>query len=94
MSDQKLTIDLRGVGNDIPTRLGKSRPTLTGVADPVSGRCARLQWSIADAEISEVLGLLLAKSELRLLSGDPFHHLQDIRNILSTIIVQQTESMT
>ncbi len=29
MSDQKLTIDLRGVGNDIPTRLGKSRPTLT-----------------------------------------------------------------
>ena len=29
MIDQKLTIDLRGVGNDIPTRLGKSRPTLT-----------------------------------------------------------------
>lgn len=29
MIDQKLTIDLSGVGNDIPTRLGKSRPTLT-----------------------------------------------------------------
>ena len=29
MIDLKLTIDLRGVGNDIPTRLGKSRPTLT-----------------------------------------------------------------
>jgi hypothetical protein len=33
MSDQKLTIDLRGVGNDIPTRLGKSRPTLTRNAE-------------------------------------------------------------
>ena len=30
MIDQKLTIDLSEVGNDIPTRLGKSRPTLAG----------------------------------------------------------------
>ena len=30
MNDGKLTIDLSGVGNDIPTKLGKSRPTLTG----------------------------------------------------------------
>jgi len=29
MNDGKLTIDLSGVGNDIPTKLGKSRPTLT-----------------------------------------------------------------
>jgi len=29
MFDRKLTIDLSGVGNDIPTRLGKIRPTLT-----------------------------------------------------------------
>jgi hypothetical protein len=31
MFDRKLTIDLSGVGNDIPTRLGKIRPTLTHV---------------------------------------------------------------
>ena len=29
MFDRKLTIDLSGVGNDIPTQLGKIRPTLT-----------------------------------------------------------------
>ncbi len=40
MIDLKLTIDLRGVGNDIPTRLGKSRPTLTILAYP-SGRAYR-----------------------------------------------------
>jgi len=32
MNDGKLTIDLSGVGNDIPTKLGKSRPTLTAAA--------------------------------------------------------------
>ena len=30
MVSRKLTMDLSGVGNDIPTRVGKSRPTLTG----------------------------------------------------------------
>lgn len=30
MDNRKLTIGLRGAGNDIPTQLGKSRPTLTG----------------------------------------------------------------
>ncbi len=29
MFNKWLTIDLSGVGNDIPTRLGKSGPTLT-----------------------------------------------------------------
>jgi len=29
MFSKWLTITLSGVGNDIPTRLGKSRPTLT-----------------------------------------------------------------
>jgi hypothetical protein len=29
MFDQKLTIDLSGVGNDIPTKVGKTKPTLT-----------------------------------------------------------------
>jgi len=33
MNDGKLTIDLSGVGNDIPTKLGKSRPTLTVGSD-------------------------------------------------------------
>jgi hypothetical protein len=33
MNDGKLTIDLSGVGNDIPTKLGKSRPTLTSNTD-------------------------------------------------------------
>ena len=35
MNDGKLTIDLSGVGNDIPTKLGKSRPTLTLSPDRV-----------------------------------------------------------
>ena len=32
MVSRKLTMVLRGVGNDIPTRVGKSRPTLTYVS--------------------------------------------------------------
>jgi len=49
MFSKWLTITLSGVGNDIPTRLGKSRPTLTGCShtDPAV-RCI----SSASARIS------------------------------------------
>ncbi len=33
MSSRKLTMGLSGVGNDIPTQVGKSRPTLTEQGD-------------------------------------------------------------
>jgi hypothetical protein len=36
MFDTQLTIGLRGVGNDIPTHLGKIRPTLTYLAGSAS----------------------------------------------------------
>jgi len=42
MNDGKLTIDLSGVGNDIPTKLGKSRPTLTSITDLGTEGMARM----------------------------------------------------
>ena len=43
MFDRKLTIDLSGVGNDIPTRLGKIRPTLTA-GGYVAKNAADMTW--------------------------------------------------
>ena len=58
MNDGKLTIDLSGVGNDIPTKLGKSRPTLTCSSAPLA--------SIAiTVVISSLLWYLLNEFALR-----------------------------